>query len=63
MDYLFVLRCPSQAGLWVADAISLLDDSNCIKDCNAWNQRFEPHLNYKAFDRDIVDDDIEILHA
>ena len=33
VDQLFVLRCPSQTGLWVTDAQSLLASSNCKENC------------------------------
>ena len=52
VDRLFVLKCPSQKGLWITDAQSLLDKSNCKEECANQNI-FDPELTYIALDREL----------
>lgn len=37
VDGLFVLACNTQAGFYIADASSVLDQSNCKERCNLNN--------------------------
>ena len=53
IDRLFVLKCPSQDGVWVTDALSLLDQTNCKDNCGSWTNDFAPQLTYKALDLDM----------
>ena len=47
--------------MWVTDAISLLDDTNCKESCPGYANRFDPHLTYQKLDRDLLHEDVAQL--
>ena len=62
IDRLFVLNCPSQSGLYITDARSMLDQSNCNSDCSRFAE-FDPTLTYLSNDSDLSHDAITQLKA
>ena len=62
IDRLFVMACPSQAGLWIADAKSLLDQTNCKENCSGWFD-FSPDLSYLALDKEMPYEQIDLMQA
>ena len=62
VDQLFILSCPGEEGLWVADAKSLLANSNCIDNCGE-NFDIGPSIELLGFANYLNPSDIVFIRA
>ena len=56
MGQLLVISCPRESGLWVIDAKSVLDVTNCIRNCaGLWSdgEEYNPKLEYRTLDQEL----------
>ena len=60
IDKLIVISCPSQTGLWIADAKSILAQVNCLANCSGWFD-FEPDLTYLATEKDLAFENVDLI--
>ena len=51
-----VISCPRESGLWVIDAKSIIDVTNCKRNCaGLWSdgEEYNPKLEYRTLDREL----------